>query len=89
MPHLPNDPPQLGIPPFQRCALLGPEFVLVVDGVGDAAGAFDVVEQPDPDVLRKAEAGEVGADCAALVVNGDSLTDHHRRPLGFRPRTIS
>ena len=57
--RLPNDPPQLGFPSLQRRALLGPELVLVVDGVGDAVGAFDVVEQPGPDVLRDAEAGGV------------------------------
>ena len=64
-PRLANDPPQLGLPSLERRALFGPELVLVVDGVGDAAGAFDVIEQPDPDVLRDTEAGKIGADRAA------------------------
>ena len=50
--HLPNDTPQLGFPPLQRHALLGPEFVLVVDAFGDAAGAFEVIEQLGSNVLR-------------------------------------
>ena len=61
--RLPNDPPQLEFPPLQRRALFGPELVLVVDGVGNAASTFNV--QPGSVVLRNAEAGEVGAECAA------------------------
>ena len=67
--RLPDDATQLTLPQLQRRPLLDPEFVLVVDGVGDAAGALDVVQDARPDVLRHANAGEVGATVHGCVKN--------------------
>lgn len=80
--RLPNDPSQFGLPQLKRGSLLGPELVLVVNRVGDASSAVNVVEQARADVRRNPEAGKVGAYGASQVMHrgvGNAETERQAR----------
>ena len=55
--------------------------MLIVDGVCDATGALDMVQDARPDVFRHTEAGEVGADSAAQVVHSSVGDSEIKLPL--------
>ena len=80
-----NDPPQLALPQQQRCSLLGPELMLVIDGIRNAARAIDMIKHAGPDTLQYAEAGQVRADNLEVMHCGigGAETDSQAHGLGL------